>query len=191
MNERKTRGTTQKIYLIEQKNISEYVREFAVMGSTGNLYTVSIKTIPSCTCPDFTKRNKKCKHIYFILMRIMGINEQYVDEEQYTNYKLKKMFSVKNVIDNTAIANTAIKKKYENVLTGSGEIQMKPLDDMCPVCLDELDNGEPVIHCKYSCGKPIHETCFKMWCKVKDKNCLNCGAKWDTKSKNSDYINLK
>ena len=33
-------------------------------GTTGNIYTVTITKLPSCTCPDATKGNQ-CKHIIY------------------------------------------------------------------------------------------------------------------------------
>lgn len=39
---------------------------FAVLGSTGNVYTVTITTQPSCSCPDFQKRGDPCKHLLFV-----------------------------------------------------------------------------------------------------------------------------
>ena len=54
------------------------------------------------------------------------------------------------------------------------------------------ENGEEEIdYCKFSCGKPIHKTCFAMWCKKKAANCVYCSAPWEGKKlSESDYINL-
>src|SRR5580700_10634340 len=88
---RKQRGVTQNIFLIETIiGTEQYERKYIVMGSTGNIYNVIIKNEPECTCPDYTTRYKRCKHIYFVLMRIMKINN--VDEEEYTNDELVEMF---------------------------------------------------------------------------------------------------
>ena len=34
-------------------------------GSTGNIYSISINQLPSCTCPDNQKGNQ-CKHIVYV-----------------------------------------------------------------------------------------------------------------------------
>ncbi|KAH0777177.1 hypothetical protein KY290_008588 [Solanum tuberosum] len=39
---------------------------FYVLGATCNVYTVTISTTPSCSCPD---RTTPCKHILFVLIR--------------------------------------------------------------------------------------------------------------------------
>ena len=62
------------LYLIESippEDEDDPIREFLVMGTTGNVYTVTIENEPSCTCPDFQLRQRRCKHIFFILMRVM------------------------------------------------------------------------------------------------------------------------
>ena len=60
---------------------------------------------------------------------------------------------------------------------------------MCPICLDDLNNGEELDNCKYSCGKAIHIECYKLWSNKKEKKCIFCKTDWEKKSK-SDYINL-
>jgi hypothetical protein len=191
MDGRKVRAKVQKLYLIERKPPADkYIRGFAIMGSTGNLYDVTITYTPKCTCPDYVTRHKRCKHIYFILMRIMGIEKGKEDEPEFTKYKLTRMFSKNIIINNDVIANDNIQAKYNKIKNSDGsKIELKPLDDLCPVCLDDLNNGDPVEYCKFSCGKPIHIDCFAMWTKVKPKNCLTCNAHWD-KPKDTGYINL-
>lgn len=45
---------------------------FDVLGSTGNVYTVTISHIPKCTCPDASKGNH-CKHIIFVFLKILSV----------------------------------------------------------------------------------------------------------------------
>lgn len=52
------------------------IMEFGMAGSTGNLYTVTIGKVPSCSCPDNQKGNQ-CKHICYgtsALLPIILIN---------------------------------------------------------------------------------------------------------------------
>lgn len=48
---------------------------------TGTKYDVHLKSRPSCTCPDFQKRVNEskpylaCKHIYFIFLRVLGLDQ--------------------------------------------------------------------------------------------------------------------
>ena len=62
-------------------------------------------------------------------------------------------------------------------------------DDICGICFDDLDNGDTLDYCKYSCGKPIHLECFEMYCEKKGKKCINCNSSWE-KIITETYINL-
>lgn len=54
------------------------------------------------------------------------------------------------------------------------------MDDICPVCLDDLDKTNTLDYCRYGCGKSIHKKCFNIWCKAKPtKTCLFCRQLWD------------
>ena len=85
---RKQRGKTQKIFLVEHNPISKYVKEYVVMGTTGNIYKVKIQETPVCTCWDYMTRHRRCKHIYFILCRIMKVNQSKEDTPSFSKRAL-------------------------------------------------------------------------------------------------------
>ena len=91
MSTRKNRGLTQKLFIIESKSDYDYV----IMGSTGNVYDVTISNIPTCTCPDFTTRGNRCKHIYFIMMKIMKVIND--EQEEYSDDDIAQMVLNKNL----------------------------------------------------------------------------------------------
>lgn len=114
---RKSRAKQQKIYLIEclpfDKIIDKYRRSYAVMGSTGNVYNVTIDNSPSCTCPDFQTRHKRCKHIYFILIRVMHVNQDCEDKSVFTKRALTKMFkNIPNISNCGVMIDNKLKSKY-------------------------------------------------------------------------------
>jgi hypothetical protein len=189
---RKERGKKQKLYLIDSLKVTrKYKRQYAVMGSTGNLYTVAVCKIPECTCPDYQTRHRRCKHIYFILIRILHVKPQNEDKDMFTNNELTKMFNSIPKIITKLVVDDSIKNKYNDVKKNIvNKPNKKSTDDLCPICLDDLDNGDDLDYCKYSCGKQIHIDCFQMWIKVKPKKCLFCTKSWDFKEINNTYINL-
>jgi len=65
-------------------------------------------------------------------------------------------------------------------------------DDICPICLDKINNGKELDYCKYSCGLTLHKKCFEMWEKRNKGICVFCRANWypDKKKKNYLYVNL-
>lgn len=61
--------------MIERERQPNVLREqFKVLGSTGNVYTITIDNVPSCDCPDFLKGNH-CKHLIFVFLKILGVKE--------------------------------------------------------------------------------------------------------------------
>ena len=164
---------TDNIYLIESLPPEEeypYERNYLIMGNSGKTYTVTISNEPSCTCPDYTTRGNRCKHIYFVLIRIMNIYEY--TEEYYTDDELAQMF--------LNIPQVAKDLMYQGEKpTEQKEVSQKfEKGDICPICLDPLENGKELDYCKYSCGKTIHKKCFSMWEKSKGGICVFCRGKW-------------
>ena len=54
--ERLERVTTQRFFMVDRKRVDregELREEFQVLGSTGNVYTVTIQKLPSCSCRCF------------------------------------------------------------------------------------------------------------------------------------------
>lgn len=70
---------TEKVVLQSQHEIFEIETESSL--KVGIRYDVHIHANPSCTCPDFQKRvvGRKpytaCKHIYFVFLRILGLDQ--------------------------------------------------------------------------------------------------------------------
>ena len=195
-NMRKDRGKSQRIFLILSHNNKEnnLERMYDVMGTTGNVYTVSIKTSPSCTCPDHTTRFRRCKHIYFVLTRIMKVRQEHEDIEKYSDEDLELMFeNIPDVTNNLKVDTSQLNKYKKMKKTGNGEVCQKELyeDDQCPICLDDLDNcDEELVFCRYYCGNSIHAECFNMYnSKQNQVKCLYCMHQWEKDI--AKYINLE
>lgn len=88
-NARAARALTQEIdaYIAQDK-------VFRVRGTTGKCYHVFMSEEPTCTCPDFRYRHRiRCKHIYYVLLKILHILVGYKDpvlEERLLRRKLRE-----------------------------------------------------------------------------------------------------
>jgi hypothetical protein len=191
---RKERGRKQKIFLILTHEYDDdcLERKYEVMGTTGNVYTVTICRTPTCSCPDYVTRHKRCKHIYFVLTRIMRIKEDQEDIAHYTDEDLQDMFdNIPQIVDNLKVDTTKL-TKFKNLKNGTFEHLMKTItpDDVCPICLDDMYCcEEELIHCKYSCGNALHKECFDMYNKKQHTvKCLFCFGNWNREVQ--QYINL-
>ena len=78
-HDRIARALNQRLYLIEQEE-EDSGRKYAVLGSTGNVYTVKVGPLVSCDCPDAAKGNV-CKHQLFVMLKVLRAEER-VDHPQ-------------------------------------------------------------------------------------------------------------
>ncbi|EKM82298.1 hypothetical protein AGABI1DRAFT_34029 [Agaricus bisporus var. burnettii JB137-S8] len=70
--ERAERVRIQRFFMIERKREGKtFKEEFKVLGSTANVYTVTIDHKPKCSCPDNAIRGNHCKHIMFIFLKVL------------------------------------------------------------------------------------------------------------------------
>ncbi len=122
------------------------------------------------------------------------------DKPVFTNQDVLEMFTNIPRITNNLIVDDAKRQKYDKFkkaivngtpLSDTQKVDKKSEDDLCPICLDDLTNGDDLDYCKYSCGKHIHLDCFNMWSKQKGSTCVFCRAKWtaDTPVVGA-YVNL-
>lgn len=191
MNQRKIRGKTQKLYFIDRDFISVDTQNFSIMGSTGNIYTVSITNKPTCTCPDYTTRHKRCKHIYFALLRIMKIDETDVDNEEYADNELFIMFSKSEKLpsNKSIVIDPKLKEKWNKIKNSGEEAKQRKVEGDCPICLEEMMEFDGIDFCKYSCGNNVHKGCLQMWLK-KNSTCVYCRANLVVDNKSEQFKNL-
>ena len=172
--ERIQRCYTNNIYLIEAvppNSENDTERAYVIMGHSGHVYNVTITNYPSCTCPDYYLRGNRCKHIYFVLMRIMNITN--ATDDSFSDEELIEMYR------NIPPITQNLMYKGEAVEVEGKEVDQKfDAGDICPICLDPLENGQELDFCRFSCGKTIHKKCFSMWEKSKGSICVFCRAKW-------------
>lgn len=199
-NPRKERGKAKNIFLIQtheyNKNIKE--RKYDIMGTTKNVYTVTINKSPSCTCPDYVQRHKRCKHIFFVLTQIMKVSAEREDIKSYSDEELDDMFNKIPMITENLKVNAQCLEKFKSISKNkNGEVDMKNIEeeDICPICLGDLfvftqrDQEDEITYCKYSCGQCIHTKCFAMYNSQREAiKCLYCQKDWISDKK--QYISL-
>jgi hypothetical protein len=57
------------VYSVQQTNCHLLIRS----QNGENLYDVRITSVPTCTCPDFSRRRDLCKHILFVYVACIGL----------------------------------------------------------------------------------------------------------------------
>lgn len=171
-----SRALSQRIHLLSVDDSGV----FQVVGSTGDtVYEVKILPQLDCECPDARIRHAICKHMVFVWVRVLRLDaadiENEIDEELSTMIQVKMMdipqlcyYPMQQAGDSNDEASVYSDKPLAE--------RRSLVDNTCPVCLMDFDEGGPVLWCSRSCGHNIHEACWVKWKAHKSGNhaCVIC-----------------
>ena len=150
------------------------IHQIKIAGSTGNVYTVIISHLPTCSCPNTSfKRNDSgqalCKHVLYVLHYVLKAPEHLRYQNAFLTSELKE------ITDNAPALPTAVIEMEE---THDGN--RKPVEDDCPICCMEFTKDDKVTWCRAACGNNIHQECFDLWAKTRKNNvtCPYCRTLW-------------
>ncbi|EYE97855.1 RING finger protein [Aspergillus ruber CBS 135680] len=181
--EKLARATSQRMFVVSSlvNWTDEYpIMEFGMAGTTGNLYTITIGKVPSCSCPDNQKGNH-CKHICYVLNKALKAPAHLQYQLAFLSTELIEIYNGSSLSRET---------KPEENTTG----KRKPIEGDCPVCFMEFEpDKEDIVWCRGSCGNNIHKVCFDKWAATQREHgvrCVYCRAQWEfeTESLNMDEL---
>ena len=168
MSTRKERGLSERIYLLEAK-YDENKWDLSVKGSSKSIYKIILSSkYIKCKCMDFTIRKKVCKHLYFILGRILK-------NSQITN----SINSVTDIVENYSNISNMLKEVLHNHMNDSSKTLEKleyDNNDMCCICFEPFGD-ENVDQCTMTCKNTFHSECINLWLSKND-NCPLCRSSW-------------
>ncbi|XP_028802583.1 RING-H2 finger protein ATL28-like [Neltuma alba] len=187
ISDRVYRSLRQDLHLLHR-----FYSTFFVIGATGNVYTVTLSTFPSCSCPDPVT---PCKHILFVLIRVLGVSPDDVflfqsSENTLFPSELRRILDQPTPPD--ALADAALRQRFYQLFFNQKQEHSDCNTEVedgtsCPICLDEMKKEDKIVACG-TCRNPIHEQCFVRW-KGRNVNgmvsCVICRAPW--KKENEDY----
>lgn len=196
---RKERARTQRLYLLGYEGGNRY----RIQGSTAEyVYTVTIQAKPTCTCPDYTRRHYRCKHIFFMLLRYLRVPEDRVfdvtlpesilnresERLQHQNTHRRVDDSERWIMrqpDHTVKQRSDSDKTKKEIVVPRKvkSVPRRPIsdDDDCPICLEPMleKTQEPLVYCEVQCGQNMHLECMSRYAKHNHKwQCPLCRAHW-------------
>ncbi|XP_039044185.1 uncharacterized protein LOC120183578 [Hibiscus syriacus] len=166
---------------------------FFVLGATGNVYTVTLSSTLSCTCPD---RTTPCKHILFVLIRALGVSVDDTCLQRRTLRPCRLSHLLGTPTSPEAFAGASLRERFHQLFSerkkqgGSGDVREIEKGTVCPVCLEEMEKGDKAAACS-TCRNLIHEECLLRWKRSRGRrsaNCVICRARWS--SDQEKYLNL-
>jgi hypothetical protein len=168
--QRQQRGLNDRLLLVEQIVADTGFTHFMVLGTTGKTYVVKLIQEPECSCPDFCTRGVRCKHIYFVLQRVLGCGERLAFQPEFTPDQLTRMLTGQPAVAKNLVASQDSEHKVIVIdLTQEDKVDgvaQKPItdEDPCPMCYETMDpKTEQIVYCKAKCGQNMHKQCLKRW----------------------------
>ncbi|GAV65536.1 SWIM domain-containing protein/zf-RING_2 domain-containing protein [Cephalotus follicularis] len=168
---------------------------FFILGATGNVYTVTLSTTPSCTCPD---RLIPCKHILFAYIRVLGVSldDPCLRRRTLRPCQLSRLLGTPTLVE--SLAGASVRERFHQLFVQarhqgvSGPVVEIEEGSACPVCLEEMEKGEKVVACG-TCRNLIHEECLARWKRSRGRrsaSCVICRARWRDRADQDKYLNL-
>ena len=181
------RAFKQRIYLITTELNKDYL--FNVMGTTGNIYKVCISdTHYSCDCPDYLNRKSYCKHLFFILGKVLNISPTDIFSNNYNLNSITDYINTNNILQN--FIKDDLVTKFNNIKLNSDICVKQKINEICAICFDDLDKTDDLVYCKYVCGNSVHSKCFKQWSLIKKNQCVCVYCRNQIDNNKKGYINL-
>ncbi|WPH01894.1 e3 ubiquitin-protein ligase zswim2 [Acrodontium crateriforme] len=189
-------ATTQRMFVLERErsveqnchaNHHDCPRETVrIAGSSGNVYTVQISHIPTCSCPvGIFQRNKSeqcCKHVLYILANMLKAPSELKYQNAFLTHELKALFG-----------NAPIGTESSEVKDEADDLNRKAVSGDCPICFMEFENGDDIVWCRAACGNNIHENCFRQWEQSKNGRvvtCPFCRSAWESEAPKTQKTNV-
>ncbi|KAK5050815.1 hypothetical protein LTR84_003374 [Exophiala bonariae] len=174
------RARTQRMVVLSRRRTTTKsgapAEEIDIVGSTGNIYTVSIDQEPSCTCPDSMNGNE-CKHKVYALHNVLKAPEVLVYQLALLRPELEQIFA-----NAPPIPTDIVEGEDDDTKNGN----RKPMDGECPICYMDLDpDHNKLVWCKAQCGHNLHKSCFDQWAasqRGKEVRCVYCRTPWQVES---------
>lgn len=187
ISDRIVRALRHRLRLLHRSNST-----FFIFGATGNVYTVTLSSTPSCTCPD---RTTPCKHILFVLIRVLGLSldDRCLRRRNLLPCQLQRLLSMPTLPE--AVAGCTLRQRFHQLFFDGRDkgrkIEMEE-GATCPICLEEMGKGEKLVACG-TCRNGIHEECLIRWKRSKGRrsaSCVICRARWRDRMEQDKYVNL-
>jgi Ring finger domain len=153
-----------------------------IVGSTGNIYTITISHEPTCTCPD-SKKGNECKHKVYALHTVLKAPDHLQYQLALLSTELREIFEHAPPIPS------------ESKAASEGDGKRKPTDGECPICYFNLVSDEAsedgLVWCRAACGNNMHKSCFDQWAasqKGQALKCVYCRATWEVEAGDLEKI---
>jgi hypothetical protein len=177
-----TRALSHTMYLLSALHAVEDDWNFLVRGTSGKNYYVHFSPQRfACDCKEFKKNNSNCKHIYFIIGRVLGdVNLMFAVGMGLAPEELFDSRRNFNLSMELRLLSSLVEKKEreaaKNCRIGEG--------GDCVICTETM-KGDRVWACN-QCKQTLHAACVAKWTQMRRENI--CPLCRNTEADDSDEM---
>lgn len=131
-----------------------------IVGSTGNIYRVCLDYCPTCTCPNFVKKQDICKHIFFVLLDVVGLphDSPIAYQKSYLTQELRTILTyLQSGLKSSSVCQLTsppgVQRAYKNRISSG-------TTEKCKECRKPLNRAEAIRCPSPHCSGVYHETCL-------------------------------
>ena len=189
MDDRDYKAQHDPIYLVRLE-CNDANTVFHVLGTRKIVYKITFSSgnKPKCTCPDFKIRKNVCKHVRFVLMRVLMMTIDQWGENNENDIKEISDTVVSRLPHLAVVASKYYTDAYNELLDGTKKLEKKESseddaeheilvrNEECCVCLCDIDSQKKsdVMLCEVCCNG-IHTICWNKWTEINGSNqCVYC-----------------
>ncbi|ERN09872.1 hypothetical protein AMTRI_Chr06g171640 [Amborella trichopoda] len=186
--ERMARALRHRLLLLDRPSPNT----FLVLGATSNVYTVTLSTSPSCSCPD---PRAPCKHILFVLVRALdlALTDPRLWQRALLTTEVADLLA-RATSSAAPLAGPKTRTRFEatRVAQGHGDGVVRGRGGLCPVCFEGMDDEGEVVVCG-RCRNGLHRECWGEWKRRGGRRrlrCVVCRGVWREERESGGYVNL-
>merc|ERR1712048_980345 len=155
-----------RLFLIHATVGPQGAVDATVLGHTGNVYDLRLGARIQCSCPDFVKTKRVCKHIVFLFLRVLSVPRDdprvwqralLPQEMRDLRERLEKHFR------SSQAGGVQAPSSVVSALDAEGQRTLRqPLGEQCSICFDLVHTLVGSICCAI-CGYNFHTECLDQW----------------------------
>jgi hypothetical protein len=150
--------------------------EFDVLGASKTVYHVVYPARGElrCSCPDHVIHGNTCKHIYFIMERVLSAKERASSWEDTRNYISSRLAHLSDAGNADVLADPGDVKRYHDIIAGDRDVSShRNLE--CGICLTDFTDDQVATRVCKTCLNAVHEVCWQKWSGARTgKSCVYC-----------------
>jgi predicted nucleic acid-binding Zn finger protein len=135
---------------------------FFVQGGSGAQYEVAVHRTITCSCPDFQNRRRKCKHILFVMARVLRLSQAELED-----------------LGPDVVMDAETRARLHERATSAEERRTVPRpshrepDTECGICCEVFAHTSVVRDCT-TCWHTAHQACLRAWTLAMRRDSRSC-----------------